>query len=123
MSQPSLLRADGATSGFEIYGNQNQRGMNPFKRETLIEQLMARIIAAKLNDVVNFKSWTSNPGRALYGADVLIRLRRQMNPWGRDIIEAMTFGLPVVNSALFTGFVEPGRNGYVASEYKPNKYR
>jgi glycosyltransferase involved in cell wall biosynthesis len=72
-----------------------------------------------LTDTVRFLGYVWQPHEALAAAHALIRLRRQMNPWGRDIIEAMSAGLPIITLGTFHGFVEPGVNGYLSSHFDP----
>ena len=47
------------------------------------------------------------------GAFALIRPSRTNDPWGRDVIEATSFGVPVLATGAFEGVVEPGVTGYL----------
>ena len=44
-------------------------------------------------------------------------MTRQSNPWGRDIIEALAAGVPILTLGVFTEFVEDGVNGYITKNY------
>ena len=73
--------------------------------------------ALGLSGCVLFPGHIAEPERALATCDALIKLTRQSNPWGRDIMEAMGAGLPVVTLGAFQGFVENGVNGFVDSDF------
>ena len=62
-----------------------------------------------------------NPEDALEGCDVLIRLTRRGDPWGRDIIEALTMGVPVVATGTDQEFIRNGVNGFLVWPYHPVK--
>jgi glycosyltransferase involved in cell wall biosynthesis len=71
--------------------------------------------------MVFFPGHVSDPGRALASAGALIKLTRQENPWGRDSMEALAAGVPVVTLGAFDGFIENGVNGYIAQKYAPDE--
>ena len=83
------------------------------------DSIREKVRAAGLDDVVFFPGHLSEPESALVACDCLIKLTRQSNPWGRDIMEALAAGLPIVTLGTFQGFVENAVNGYVAVEYRP----
>jgi len=89
-------------------------GENPYARN-----LVERVRAADLEDMVRFPGHTPQPERALAGADCLVKLTREANPWGRDMMEAMAAGLPVVTLGAWEGFVEHGINGYLELRFDP----
>ncbi len=51
------------------------------------------------------------PERVLAACHVLAKPTREDNPWGRDILEAMAHGLPVLSVGSDTTFVETGVTG------------
>lgn len=63
----------------------------------------------------------SNVAEELTEADVLIKPTREDNPWGRDIIEAMAAGLPVISVGTDPLFVETGVTGLLQSEFDARK--
>ena len=65
----------------------------------------------------DFMGHQARPDRFLKDCDVLIRLSRWNDPWGRDIIEAMACGKPVIATGDYQGFVEHGVNGFLHSKY------
>lgn len=58
-----------------------------------------------------------DPHDALCNIDVLLRLTRRDDPWGRDVIEALSMGVPVIATGTWHGFVKNGINGYLVSPY------
>ena len=64
-----------------------------------------------------FLDYVSDVEPVLEGCDILIRPSRGNDPWGRDVIEAMAHGKPVIATGSYDRFVEDGINGYFFSEY------
>ncbi len=89
----------------------------PGARNTYLEAMMTRVQGDGLGQMVRFPGHTERPDRALATCDALIKLTRESNPWGRDIIEALAAGLPVVTLGTFQGFVEDGVNGFMDPEF------
>ncbi len=83
------------------------------------EEIRARVEVSGLGGVVRFPGHIKEPERALATCDALIKLTRQSNPWGRDIIEALAAGVPIVTLGTFQGFVEHGVNGFIDECYDP----
>jgi glycosyltransferase involved in cell wall biosynthesis len=50
----------------------------------------------------------------------LARLSREDNPWGRDVIEALGAGRPVIATGSYDRFVESGVTGMLAPSYSPD---
>jgi len=72
----------------------------------------------ELGDRIRFHGYVAEPLRALASCHALLRLTRlRPSPWGRDIIEAMMVGLPIVTVGTFQGYVEDGRNGFVDATF------
>jgi glycosyltransferase involved in cell wall biosynthesis len=61
------------------------------------------------------------PERILRSANALVRLSRSNDPWGRDIIEAIASGLPVIATGTYDRFVEDSVNGYLHSVFSARK--
>lgn len=64
-----------------------------------------------------FMGHQADPDRFLQDCNVLIRLSRWNDPWGRDIIEAMAYGKPIIATGDYEGFVEHGTNGFLHSAF------
>jgi glycosyltransferase involved in cell wall biosynthesis len=104
---------------FYVAGSVQQQRFRFWRSQNLLQRLQDIVRAEGLTDTVRFLGYVWQPHEALAAAHALIRLRRQMNPWGRDIIEAMSAGLPIITLGTFHGFVEPGVNGYLSSHFDP----
>ena len=89
----------------------------PFARNRYLENMLARISASGLGETVRFPGHVTPPDRALIATDCLIKLTRESNPWGRDIIEAMSAGRGVVTLGEYQTFIEDGVNGFMDLEF------
>jgi len=74
-----------------------------------------------LNEFFLFMGHQSPPEPILQQADILIRLSRWNDPWGRDIIEAMVHGKPIITTGTYNKFVEDRVNGYLFPEFDAEK--
>jgi glycosyltransferase involved in cell wall biosynthesis len=59
----------------------------------------------------------ADPIPFLKDCHALIRLSRWNDPWGRDIIEAMACGKPVIATGSYEGLVEHGTNGFLHAAF------
>lgn len=64
-----------------------------------------------------FVGFQKKPESFLSKSDVLIRPSRKYGPWGRDVIEALAMGKPVLAIGTYDKFVEDGVNGYLFPEF------
>ena len=68
-------------------------------------------------DMMLFPGHVSEPEAVLAGSDLLIKPTREDNPWGRDIIEAMAAGRPVLSVGRYDRFVEDGVTGILQPHF------
>jgi glycosyltransferase involved in cell wall biosynthesis len=61
------------------------------------------------------------PEKILYKGDLLVRSVRRAEPWGRDIIEAMTYGKLVIAHGSTETFIKNGVNGYLIPDFHPEE--
>lgn len=64
-----------------------------------------------------FTGHTREPERLLAGCHVLAKPTRGADPWGRDILEAMAAGKPVLSVGTWDRFVETGVTGVLQSPF------
>lgn len=83
------------------------------RRGTLIDAAKER----GLQDLLIFLGHTSEPERILAATDLLVKPTRESNPWGRDIIEALSAGVPVLSVGQDQTFVESGKTGWLQPEF------
>ncbi len=72
-------------------------------------------------DYFVFMGHQSPPDPFCQQAHILIRPSRLDDPWGRDIIEAMAYGKPVLATGIYDNFVQNGVNGYLFPEFDAKK--
>lgn len=70
-----------------------------------------------LADYFLFLGHVDEPERVLAASDLLIKPTRDANPWGRDILEAMAAGKPVVSIGTDCTFVETGQTGLLLADF------
>lgn len=85
------------------------------------DSIVSRVDRLGLNGMVYFPGHVSEPERALATCDALIKLTRQANPWGRDIIEALAAGVPVLTLGSFEDFVANGVNGFIDESFDADR--
>ena len=93
----------------------------PFARNRYLDNILARITASGLGETVLLPGHVTPPDRALIATDCLIKLTRESNPWGRDIIEAMSAGRGVVTLGDYQTFIEDGVNGFMDVEFNAER--
>ena len=98
---------------FYLCGRPTQLNPVTGRADPYYETIKARVGDLGLEDTVFFPGHVSEPERALATCDALIKLTRQANPWGRDIIEALAAGIPVLALGRFQDFVTDGVNGFM----------
>ncbi len=105
---------------FHLFGRPAAGSILPWKRNRFINELKKRVAAPELGGSVILEGHTANPERALAAGHMLLQVRRKANPWGREIIEAMTLGLPVVAVGTYQGVVQHGKTGFLVPEFQPD---
>jgi glycosyltransferase involved in cell wall biosynthesis len=107
------LRRLNVSCRIDCYGSpQRYRKLFIFPHRTL-EELRARVDAEELGEWIVFHGHVSGPEEILRDADLLIRPARAGDPWGRDVIEALACGTPVLACGTYDRFVRSGETGYL----------
>ncbi len=68
-------------------------------------------------DMFQFLGHVDAPERVLAACDLLVKPTRENNPWGRDILEALAMGRPVLSVGRDTTFVQSGQTGILQPEF------
>lgn len=68
-------------------------------------------------DMFRFLGHIPDPAPVLAGCNILARPSRNFDPWGREVLEAMVAGLPVLATGSFDKFVENDRTGYLFPQF------
>lgn len=98
---------------FFLCGRLGARSLLPWRREAFLHKMERDIEELGVGHMVRIAGFVEEPERALKGCHALIQVRRHKNPWGREIMEAMSLGLPVLAWGTYEGFVEHGTNGFL----------
>lgn len=104
---------------FHLYGQASNTRVLGGAPSPYFARIRERVRSLGLEEQVLFHGHIADPERALAGGHVLIKLARDACPWGRDLMEAMAFGLPVVALGAYEGVVRHGENGYLALHFDP----
>ena len=70
-----------------------------------------------LSDMFLFLGHVDEPERVLAACDILIKPTREANPWGRDILEGLAAGKPVISFGSSDTFVENEVTGILREEF------
>jgi glycosyltransferase involved in cell wall biosynthesis len=77
------------------------------------QELEEKIISYGLQGYISIIKHRKDIWRILSATDIVLRTSRLNDPWGRDIIESMVMGRPIVATGIYDGFVEDGKNGFL----------
>lgn len=67
----------------------------------------------ELTEYIHLEGWVNNVEQNMSAMHCMVRPDRTGSPWGRDIIEAMSIGRPIIASGEEDVFVKNGRTGYL----------
>jgi len=71
-----------------------------------------------VSDMFHFLGHVSDPERVLASCDALIKPTREANPWGRDIIESLAVGKPVISIGTYNTFVKDRVSGILLEKFE-----
>lgn len=77
------------------------------------KELAEKILLHGLQEYISIIEHRRDVWRILSASDIVLRTSRFNDPWGRDIIEAMVMGKPIVATGIYDGFLEDGVNGFL----------
>ncbi|MGE0093984.1 MAG: glycosyltransferase family 4 protein [Alphaproteobacteria bacterium] len=75
------------------------------------------VAARGRSGMFQFLGHVSDPESVLAGCDALVKPTRENNPWGRDTLEALALGKPVLTCGRYDKFVEDGVTGILQPEF------
>ena len=113
---PKALRAEVV---FLIVGDMSENNLSSYLPSR--RSFQERVMASEYRDMFIFTGHLSDPNSVLHHSNLLFKLTRENNPWGRDILEALSCGLPVVSIGSYDNFVQNGKTGLLQYEYDPEK--
>jgi glycosyltransferase involved in cell wall biosynthesis len=74
-----------------------------------------------VGDMFTFLGFVRQPSQVLAACDVLAKLSRDNNPWGRDVLEGLATGLPVIATGGWSPFIEDGVSGKLQANFDPKE--
>jgi glycosyltransferase involved in cell wall biosynthesis len=107
---------------FVVAGNMRARGSLPGTLGQVMREggtFADHIAKQGLGDMFLFLGHVATPESVLLGCDLLLKPSRDNAPWGRDILETLALGRPVVATGHDRRFVEPDKTGFLLHDYSP----
>lgn len=109
---------------FVVAGDMQLRGSLPGKLGRIKNNKGSLADYARVMGVADmflFLGHVQKPSSVLAGCDALLKLSREKNPWGRDVIEALGAGLPVIATGSYNRFVESDKTGMLLANYSADE--
>ena len=101
---------------FQIFGKLNKNG---YGKDFYLK------LKKKINDYnlknIHLMGHVSKPEKYLCQSYLQIRISRTNDPYGRDIIEALTMSVPSLATGFYQGIIKHNINGYLIGEYSLSK--
>lgn len=91
-------------------------------RNPYFEDIQSRVRALDLSESIHFIGHVADPRDKLEEADVLVRPSIKNDPWGRDVIEALSMGVPVIATGSSECFIKDNENGFLLPEYSADAF-
>jgi glycosyltransferase involved in cell wall biosynthesis len=127
----NLQRSKGADRLIEIAAELERRGAPPFvcaiygrdrSSAAYVRELKRLREARSLAHCVDFRGHVVDVENVLARAFALVRPSHENDPWGRDVIEATSAGVPVIATGSYQGVIRPGLNGYLIEPYSAEAF-
>lgn len=110
---------------FVVAGDMRLRGSLPkeLRRISAGGGSLSDYAASKgVGDMFVFLGHVSEPETVLVACDAVARPSRDNNPWGRETIEALAAGKPVISTGTYQRFVEDGVTGLLRGDYSAPEF-
>lgn len=105
---------------FVMAGDMSLRGNLPGRLGQIARRggSLADYAAARgVDDMFLFLGHVAEPETVLAACDTLAKPTREDNPWGRDILEGLAAGKPVISIGRYDRFIESGVTGFLMPEF------
>ena len=73
----------------------------------------------ELQDIVQIEDYIEDPEKYFARSDILVRPSLSSDPWGRDIIEAMSLSTAIIATGKYNKFVKNNFNGFLVKANQP----
>ncbi len=118
LSKEVLKKIKFVIAGDTNISNNAKRKLKYLKSFKTLEQLVNKqglkknfYFLGHINDVEN----------VLVNLDITLKLTREYNPWGRDILESMFYKVPAISIGTYDVFVKNNYSGVLFPEYNAQK--
>lgn len=78
-----------------------------------LSEVKSNIKQNNLHQYVRLIPYTHNIFPIIKESDIIVRPALTADPWGRDIIEGMAMGKPIIATGNSTYYISPGETGYL----------
>lgn len=109
------LKATGIRATVIVCGAQRNVGS---RTDAMEDSLRDTVRREGLTDYCHFAGFCGDIAAVLVNSDAILRLSRENDPWGRDVIEAMTNGKPVLATGVESPYVVEGENGFLFASFE-----
>ncbi|NCD09505.1 MAG: glycosyltransferase [Negativicutes bacterium] len=99
-----------SNSVINIYGSGN------LAYTQVLEELISK---NNVSDVIKLKGWCNDIENEIKKMHCLIRPEYTGSPWGRDVIEAMSMGRPILATGVEDVFIKNGNTGWLVPPKNP----
>lgn len=84
-------------------------------------RLKDAIAAVSVGGIIALKGHTPSPEQEIVRSHLVVRASRGADPWGRDVIESMSLGTPLLASGSYGGFIEDGVTGFLLPQWSAER--
>lgn len=110
---------------FVVAGNMRLKGKLPGRLGEIARKggtLKDFAEAEGVSDWFTFLGHVDQPGTVLAACDAVAKPTRESNPWGRDIIEGLAAGRPVLSVGRYSRFVETAVTGVLTPDFDASEW-
>ncbi len=90
-------------------------------KKGFLNHLITQSRSQGIQNKIIFRKHNSEPEKIMRRSLALVRPSRYNDPWGRDVIEATSNGLPVLATGNFSGVIKPKINGFLFNTFDAKK--
>ncbi len=106
----------------DVYGRTVQYREWFILKKNSLEEFRKKVKNKNLEKIITFFGYTNEPEEKLANSDILIRPSVLNDPWGRDTIEALSNGIPVITHGQYDKFVKNNFTGILLPKWNVYDY-
>lgn len=112
-----ILEARHFCFDIRIFGAAPRRRSFTKKLDTELNAIVQRERESKHKYHFSYQGHVPDPEAQIISSDFVIRPSKTNDPWGRDVIEAMSHGKIIIATGHFDGFISNQINGFLIGEW------